>query len=254
MKLKATKKSDNITIVFGEWFDKSAGNTYYDAQVYIGDKVHHVPYQYGYNAGDQQSIDEALEACGYRARSNKRDRFAPYHLITSTSSAGIVGSDDYTTICERGCPFRRNCKEYTTLVFRGVCDKIRQTDEGEKFWQAMMKGRIEIDEEAFLYCVDPSAILDTGETWAQYKSTSEDMRFFKSGDIRFFQTAGFEFIWVRMVKPGDIRKTNESGMQIKIIKVEGDSVQYKTLDPIAAGFREAWTKLAHIINTSTEVA
>ena len=81
MKLKATKKADNITIVFGEWFDKTYGNTYYDAKVYIGESEYEVPYCYGYNAGDAQSIDEALEACGYRVRTNKRDRFAPYRDI-----------------------------------------------------------------------------------------------------------------------------------------------------------------------------
>ena len=81
MTLKATKKADNITIVFGEWFDRTAGNTYYDALVYIGDDVHEVPYQYGYNAGDKQSIDEALKAVGYRVRVNKADMWAPYRDI-----------------------------------------------------------------------------------------------------------------------------------------------------------------------------
>ena len=89
MKLKATKKADNITIVFGEWFDKSAGNTYYDAKVFIGDDVHYVPYQYGYNAGDNQSIDEALKACGYRVRENKADRFATYNYIRTAITSKL---------------------------------------------------------------------------------------------------------------------------------------------------------------------
>ena len=81
MKLKAIKKADNVTIVFGEWFDKTYGNTYYDALVYIGDEVHEIPYQYGYNAGDAQSIDEALKACGYRVRENKISKSIPYSYI-----------------------------------------------------------------------------------------------------------------------------------------------------------------------------
>ena len=53
--LKATKKADNITIVFGEWFDKANGNTYYDAQVYIGNDVHDIEYCYGYNYCEKHS-------------------------------------------------------------------------------------------------------------------------------------------------------------------------------------------------------
>ena len=81
--LKALKKSDHVTIIFGEWFDKSAGNTYYDAEVYIDDKVYSIEYKYGYNHGDKQAIDEALEACGYRVRTNKANPFQAYrHLHT----------------------------------------------------------------------------------------------------------------------------------------------------------------------------
>ena len=80
-KLKTVKKCDNVQIVFGEWFDKINGNTYYDAHVYVGDKDYQIPYQYGYHAGSQQSIDEALAACGYRVRTNKNDYHAPYRAI-----------------------------------------------------------------------------------------------------------------------------------------------------------------------------
>jgi len=79
--LKALKKSDNVSILFGEWFDRINGNTYYDALVYVGDTVHEIAYQYGYNAGDTQSINEALKECGYRVRANKADRWAPYRSI-----------------------------------------------------------------------------------------------------------------------------------------------------------------------------
>ena len=81
--LKTLTKADNVSILFGEWFDKTAGNTYYDAEIYIGEKRFDLPYKYGYNHGDQQAIDEALEECGYRVRINKGNRFAPYrHLHT----------------------------------------------------------------------------------------------------------------------------------------------------------------------------
>lgn len=83
-KLKTVKKSDNVVINFGEWFDRTYGNTYYDAEVYVGDKRYLVAYQYGYNAGDKQSIDEALAAIGYRVRTNKGDVHAPYRNIRVT--------------------------------------------------------------------------------------------------------------------------------------------------------------------------
>lgn len=81
MKLKTIAKADHVTIIFGEWFDKTYGNTYYDAEVFIGGKVYQVPYQYGYNAGDKQSIDESLAAIGYKVRVNKKDIHAPYRHI-----------------------------------------------------------------------------------------------------------------------------------------------------------------------------
>lgn len=90
-KLKLLKKSNIVTIEFGEWFDHTHGNTYYDAYVtiehydknndYLMSESHPIAYQYGYNAGDKQSIDEALAAIGYRVRVNKKDRSAPYRRI-----------------------------------------------------------------------------------------------------------------------------------------------------------------------------
>lgn len=68
MKLRVIKKADNTVIVFGEWFDSLYGNTYYDARVITAGKAYEIAYKYGYNAGDTQSIDEALAACGLRVR------------------------------------------------------------------------------------------------------------------------------------------------------------------------------------------
>lgn len=80
-KLKALKKSDNVTIIFGEWFDRINGNTYYDAEVYIGEKVYQVPYKYGYNHGDKQAIDESLAAVGYKVRVNISHMWKPYRYL-----------------------------------------------------------------------------------------------------------------------------------------------------------------------------
>jgi len=81
--MKVLTKKNNASIVFGEWFDRTAGNTYYDAFVRIDDKTFEVPYQYGYNHGDNQAIDEALAYCGYRVRNGSRDSWAAYRRIHS---------------------------------------------------------------------------------------------------------------------------------------------------------------------------
>lgn len=80
-KMKTLKKADNVSIIFGEWFDKLNGNTYYDALVYIGDTSYEIPYKYGYNHGDKQAIDEALSECGYRARVSSATPFQAYNHI-----------------------------------------------------------------------------------------------------------------------------------------------------------------------------
>ena len=79
--LKTIKATDHVSIVFGEWFNKTYGNTYYDALVRINDETHEIRYQYGYNAGDHQSVTEALESAGYRLRTCKADRFKPFNAV-----------------------------------------------------------------------------------------------------------------------------------------------------------------------------
>jgi len=60
----------------------------------------------------------------------------------------------------------------------------------------MMKNKIEISESEFLENVSINKILDEGETWESYKKDQADeIKFYKSGYVYFFQTAGFEFIW-----------------------------------------------------------
>ena len=80
-KLKVITQKDNLLIIFGEWYDKVNGNTYYDATVRIGDCNMDVSAQYGYSANGPQSIIEALESVGYRLRNQKKDRYAPVRNV-----------------------------------------------------------------------------------------------------------------------------------------------------------------------------
>ena len=89
--------------------------------------------------------------------------------------------------------------------FLGVCDRVRQTETGEKFWQEMMKNKKKIDEKEFLKNVDIKKVLDEDESWNEYRDTleqeqeGEKLEYYKSGDyVYFFKTSGsngFEFIW-----------------------------------------------------------
>lgn len=82
------------------------------------------------------------------------------------------------------------------LKFTGPCDRIRRTKEGEEFWQNMMRNKRKISERQFLSKVDLKRLLDEGETWEEYKSsTSDNILYYESSNAYFFQTAGFEFIW-----------------------------------------------------------
>lgn len=80
-----------------------------------------------------------------------------------------------------------------------VCDRLRQTPQGESFWQRMMKNKVEISEKEFLRKVDIKKVLDEEETWRDYKNNAirenDPIKFYKSGGTYFFQRAGFEFIW-----------------------------------------------------------
>jgi len=87
MNTKTAKKvlslNDKIHISFQEWFDKTYGNTYYSATVYINNEVFEVSQKYGYNAGDRQAINEALTSCGYTLRKNTKNPHRSYDAITS---------------------------------------------------------------------------------------------------------------------------------------------------------------------------
>jgi len=87
--LKTLTQSDNVSILFGEWLDKLNGNTYYDADVQVNEERHLLPYQYGYSAGDRQSIDEALARVGYKVEVNEGDVHAPYRALHINSGVKL---------------------------------------------------------------------------------------------------------------------------------------------------------------------
>lgn len=86
--------------------------------------------------------------------------------------------------------------------FLGSCDRVRQNPNGEEFWQEMMKYREEISEKEFLKAVNIDNVLDKDERWEEYKENArmqgDPIKFYKSiNGVYFFQTAGFEFIWMK---------------------------------------------------------
>lgn len=81
-RLKTLTKKDHVSIVFGEWFDRTYGNTYFDADVYINDEDYTIGMKAGSYAGTVQAIDEVLAKAGYRVRTyNKADFHTPYDRI-----------------------------------------------------------------------------------------------------------------------------------------------------------------------------
>ncbi len=79
--LTVLKKSDQVSIVFGEWFDKTYGNTCFDATVTVNNETFNLAYRYGYHVGSKQAIDEVLKECGYRVRTVKNNPHGPYNRI-----------------------------------------------------------------------------------------------------------------------------------------------------------------------------
>ncbi len=89
----------------------------------------------------------------------------------------------------------------------GQCDKIRQTLEGENFWQTLMNNRKEIKYEEFISIIDltqfENALCEDDETIETYineaKRFDADLMFFVSiiegKKYAFMQHAGFEFIF-----------------------------------------------------------
>lgn len=98
------------------------------------------------------------------------------------------------------------------MEFLGVCDKIRRSGriesngntKGENLWVDLMKNKIEIDHDQFLSAVGLSvnSILDEDESWSEYRDNTErsdSLRYYKHklGHLYFFQTMGFEYIFIK---------------------------------------------------------
>lgn len=83
--------------------------------------------------------------------------------------------------------------------FFDQCDRFRCNPRREGQWQSMMRNKKKITQQEFERHVDPSGILDPGESLTDWISTSGDGQFYKSqiGDetVYFIQAAGFEFIF-----------------------------------------------------------
>ena len=82
-----------------------------------------------------------------------------------------------------------------------TCDRLRSTQDGENFWQNMIKNKVKISERQFLKHIKISQVLDEGESWKDYKENArregDPIKFYKSSGAYFFQRAGFEFIWIK---------------------------------------------------------
>lgn len=103
--------------------------------------------------------------------------------------------------------------QYTNLIeeilkkkqYIGQCDNLRRAcEENEKYWHSMMKNKKKIPINIFINNVNMSPILDDDETPKQFiinsiRQDSESAAYESNwGDkhCMFFQTAGFEFIFV----------------------------------------------------------
>ncbi len=94
----------SITVIGRRWFQKSAGNTYYTAEIYVdGEPVHQIPRAYGY--GDQYLQDSFawLEENGHIA--------PEYYEVSSVTEA----------------PWRY-CERVGCKLINSVSDVARQSD------------------------------------------------------------------------------------------------------------------------------
>ena len=88
--------------------------------------------------------------------------------------------------------------------YLGQCDKVRNSDENEIKWHQMMKNKKGISFSDFIKNVDMSSLLDEDETPLDFlefnKSQDRSSQTYKSNwgskEAMFFQTAGFEYIFV----------------------------------------------------------
>lgn len=78
--MKTLSMTNHVSIAFGKWFSKG-GTSYFDADIRIDGEYYQAEYRTGSHAGSNKSIDEVLEAIGFKLRNNQYDRFKPYRAI-----------------------------------------------------------------------------------------------------------------------------------------------------------------------------
>ena len=100
--------------------------------------------------------------------------------------------------------FQEIINEAIKKDYIGQCDILRRNCTGEDNWQEMMQNKIEIPFNIFFDNVNMSNLLDDDESPEEFHQdnlrSDPDTKTFKSTwggkDALFYQTAGFEFIFV----------------------------------------------------------
>jgi hypothetical protein len=88
--------------------------------------------------------------------------------------------------------------------FIGQCDKLRHNETNEIYWQEMMNNKKKISFKSFTSNVNFQPVLDEDEDINQYikdsvradSTTASYISNWGEREAMFFQTAGFEFIFI----------------------------------------------------------
>lgn len=95
--MSTRKKKPKVIHVCGRlWFQKTNGNTYHTAKVYVdGDLVHEVPKSYGYDRMYLQNAIEWLKDNGYLPKECEAlgKMWCPYHGIKLSYTASEVARE-----------------------------------------------------------------------------------------------------------------------------------------------------------------
>ena len=71
-------KVKSITILGRRWFQKTYGNTYHTAEIFVnGQRVHKTEEQYGYGEQYMQTAQEWLEKFGYIPKQKREGYYEP---------------------------------------------------------------------------------------------------------------------------------------------------------------------------------
>jgi len=90
--------------------------------------------------------------------------------------------------------------------FLGMCDKVRSlSDDNENYWHKMIANRKKISNKQFTQLVDTNAILDEDENINDFyndnkrqdSSSASYKSIWNNTPCAYYQTAGFEYIFVK---------------------------------------------------------